>query len=239
MHHEEITILVRGRMDLWRAKRAVENRRGAESSPATQYEPRDDVNMARGAGVQPQCPKCKLPGCERQGHQDATSGMVHDYCCAEHEKAVGERGGSHKTSGKLAEADGREDATSQRTQTEQSRAGMRDPRPICKLDECGIPVYVDDRTGRVFDYCSRTHAEEDGAVVPTTTEEEGGRDRPTCRLATCDAPVYVDEQTGQLFDYCSQTHAEEDSATRPAKAKPEPLQVKRIASKVVAEEKGQ
>eukprot|EP00961_Rhodomonas_salina_P034354 462847-Rhodomonas_salina.1 len=29
MHHWEITILVRRRMDLWRAKRAVENRRGA------------------------------------------------------------------------------------------------------------------------------------------------------------------------------------------------------------------
>eukprot|EP00961_Rhodomonas_salina_P289274 3908936-Rhodomonas_salina.1 len=173
---------MRGHMDLWRAKRAMENSRGAGSRPATQCEPRDDVNMARGAGVQPQRPKCKLPGCERQGHRDATSGIAHDYCCTEHE-AAGEQGGSRETSAELTEADGREDATSQRAQAEQSWGGESDPRPICKLNECGIPVYVDDRTGRVFDYCSRTHAEEDGAAVPTTTEEEGGRDRPSCRLA--------------------------------------------------------
>eukprot|EP00961_Rhodomonas_salina_P158017 2126853-Rhodomonas_salina.1 len=117
----------------------------------------------------------------------------------------------------------------------QCLAGARDPRPTCKLEECGIPVYVDDRTGRVFDYCSRTHAEEDGAIVTPAAEEaqrEGGDgDRPSCKLASCDRPVYVDERTGRVFDYYSQTHAAEDGATRPAKAQPEPaLREKRKAS---------
>eukprot|EP00961_Rhodomonas_salina_P158018 2126853-Rhodomonas_salina.2 len=97
MHHEEITILVRGRMDLWRAKRAVENRRCMGSRPDALSEELGDVDMARGAGAEPQRPKCKLPGCERQGYLDQTSGVVHDYCCADHEETAGKGGDSRET----------------------------------------------------------------------------------------------------------------------------------------------
>ncbi|MBN2479086.1 MAG: hypothetical protein JXA94_02545 [Parachlamydiales bacterium] len=84
----------------------------------------------------------------------------------------------------------------------------------CIFPGCTKPVFVEP-TGRVHNYCSRAHAQQDGAL-PTTglrpsfqspTAQATQRVAKTCMYRGCTKPVFV-EQNGRVHDYCGRTHAQ-------------------------------
>lgn len=83
------------------------------------------------------CHVCKLPGCHRPVFFEASSGRVHDFCCHTHALQA-MNSGSHPRSNRGTRAD---------------NAGLR-----CALPGCTATRFRDETTGRLHDYCGRTHA---------------------------------------------------------------------------------
>jgi len=95
------------------------------------------------------CHVCQYPGCDRLVYFDSATGRVHEFCGETHARMAIEEG-LHEPSLR-----GRRCAPSERT---------------CSLPGCNAPRYVDEATGRVHDYCGRTHsrlAAQRGLLAPS------------------------------------------------------------------------
>ncbi|CAM9709379.1 unnamed protein product, partial [Laminaria digitata] len=74
----------------------------------------------------------------------------------------------------------------------------------CALQGCPIEVDTDEVTGRVHDYCSRTHANMAGARG--NLSDNNCKGAAVCKVEDCIALVYRDPVTGVESDYCSNRH---------------------------------
>mmetsp|Transcript_7097 Transcript_7097/g.10586 ORF Transcript_7097/g.10586 Transcript_7097/m.10586 type:complete len:395 (+) Transcript_7097:68-1252(+) len=95
------------------------------------------------------CHTCALPGCDRPVFFE--NGRVHEFCCRTHAHAAISQG-FHPPS--------------QRGERAESVAER------CSLPGCSAPKWSDPTTGRVMDYCGRTHAQAalDRQLVPPSFE---------------------------------------------------------------------
>jgi hypothetical protein len=90
------------------------------------------------------CHQCNLNGCSKPVAFDPKSGRVHDFCSREHSRMAINWNQWPKPQ--------REKALSVPT------SGKASHLPKCKLTGCNLDVFVDASTGRIHDYCGRTHA---------------------------------------------------------------------------------
>lgn len=90
------------------------------------------------------CQTCNMRGCDKTVNYEESTGRVHDFCCKEHAQQAIARG----------------DWDAPLSETAPVVKNNRGGRRLCGLLGCNLPCYVDQKTGRVHDYCGRTHAVE-------------------------------------------------------------------------------
>ena len=76
----------------------------------------------------------------------------------------------------------------------------------CALQGCPIEVDVDEGTGRVHDYCSRTHSIMARALGNRSRNDGLGGE--VCKMEGCIALVYRDPETGEVSTFWVQQRRE-------------------------------
>jgi len=123
---------------------------------------RTHANEAAQRGLAPLRRVCNLSGCHKPVYVEPKTQRVHDFCSKTHaDQAISN--GLHPTSNRSL--------THQSTQCE-ADVGMR-----CALPGCSARRSVEPATGRMYDYCSLTHAkraQEKGIVPPPFNFQAAG-----------------------------------------------------------------
>ncbi|KAL6078972.1 TRUD domain-containing protein [Balamuthia mandrillaris] len=107
--------------------------------------------------MQAAAPVCSFPGCTKAVFVEPTTNRVHDYCGRTHATAHGALKAQPQA----------------KTTTGVSTPSSSFATKVCGLPGCNKAVYVEPGTGKVHDYCGRTHAQKHLAASSTSSSPTG------------------------------------------------------------------
>ena len=91
----------------------------------------------------------------------------------------------------------------------------------CLIPGCSKSVYIDSVSGKIHDFCGRTHAQEWNKMQPRVFNSSSSSISASanavsirtiakkCLIPGCSKSVYIDPVSGRIHDFCGRTHAQE------------------------------
>jgi len=88
----------------------------------------------------------------------------------------------------------------------------------CLIPGCNKNVYIDSVSGKIHDFCGRTHAQEWNKMQPSNSSSSISASASAvsvsttakkCLIPGCSKSVYIDPVSGRIHDFCGRTHAQQ------------------------------